>query len=91
MDVDCCGGGTFTFAPGDQFDFVNNQDQDVQVTNCNPPLPDLAYDVPAAQNGTPGRCSAQIADDAQDGTYTLSVSGCPAPPPPSAPIIKVAG
>ncbi len=87
MDIDCCSTSTNTLSPGEQFDFVNYQSQDVQITNCNPPLPAAAYDVPAAQGGTPGRCSAQIADGAQPGTYTLTSSGCPASPP--CPIIKV--
>lgn len=91
MDIDCCSGNTYTLSPGDQFDFVNYQTQEVQVTNCNPPLPSLSYIVPAAQGSTPGRCSAQIADGAADGTYTLAVSGCPSPPPPHAPVIKVTG
>ncbi len=89
-DVDCCSGDTYTFSPGDQFDFVNNTSQDVQVTNCNPPLAALSYDVPAAQGGNPGRCAAQVADGAQDGEYTLSTTGCPGPLPPF-PVIKVAG
>jgi hypothetical protein len=90
MDIDCCGGGTYTLSPGEQFDFVNNQSQEVQVTGCNPPLAALNYTVPAAQGGTPGRCAAQIATGATDGSYGLTVSGCGALPP-GAPTIRVSG
>ena len=90
MDIDCCGGGTYTLSPGAQFDFVNNTSQAVQITNCNPPLAALNYSVPAAQGGNPGRCAAQVADGATDGDYNLTVTGC-VPAPPGNPIIKVMG
>ncbi|HEV3277281.1 MAG TPA: hypothetical protein VG860_10735 [Terriglobia bacterium] len=87
MDIDCCGSDTYTLSPGDQFNFVNYQAQDVQVITCCPPLAALSYTVPAAQNGTPGSCGAQVAVGAT-GTYTISVSGC-SNPPPHGPVIKL--
>ena len=88
MDVNCCGGNTYTLSPGEQFDFVNYQSQEVQITGCNPPLAGLNYTVPAAQGSTPGRCPAQIATGCGDGSYGLTASGCGALPP-GAPTIKV--
>lgn len=88
MDIDCCSGNTYTLSPGQQFDFVNYQSQQAQVTSCNPPLAGLSYTVPAAQGGTPGRCSAKVADQASPGTYTLGNTGCPSQ---HTPVIKVSG
>lgn len=61
MDIDCCNGGTSTLAPGDAFYFVNYQSQEITITNACPPLAAMVYEVPAAANGTPGRCPAEIA------------------------------
>lgn len=88
MDVDCCSTSSYTLSQGEQFEFVNSGSQAVQVTNCNPPLAALAYNVPAAQNGTPGRCAAQAAQNAANGDYTLTVSGCSIMPP-HGPVIKM--
>jgi hypothetical protein len=81
MNVDCCTNQTYQLSPGDQFNFINNTNQAVEITDCNPPLAALAYSVPAAQNGTPGTCQAQIADGVGAGTYPLNTSGCSALPP----------
>jgi len=90
MDVSCCGSNAYTLSRGQQFDFVNYNSQEVQITGCNPPLAALNYTVPAAQGSTPGRCPAQIASGAADGSYGLTASGCGALPP-GAPTIKVSG
>jgi hypothetical protein len=89
VQVDCCSNNTYTLSPGDDFEFVNYTSGEIQITGCNPPLPVMAYTVPAAQNGTPGVCPAQIADGVADGDYPLATSGCPAPPPHN-PTIKIA-
>ena len=76
MDVDCCSANTFPLSAGQQFDFVNYQSQQVEVTGCNPPLAALAYSVPGGTSSNPGRSSAQVASGAQSGYYLLSTN-CP--------------
>jgi hypothetical protein len=88
MDVDCCSSNTYTLNAGDQFNFVNYTSQAVGISNCNPPLAAIAYNVPAAQNGNPGVCQAQVATGCQPGSYPLTNSGC-SNPTPHCPTIQV--